>query len=266
MSAPIFSIVTPALNARAFLPRHLASIRMQGMADGQVEHWVIDGGSRDGTVEYLEGQADVRFISERDRGLSDAVNKGLARARGEWIIWLNADDELAPGALQSFMEQARRNPEARIFCGQQKVFGYDGTLEELTAPWDYALTELLEGRTAIIQASTFVHRSVYERVGGMSDSFRYAMDYEWLVRAMHHFACIPIPVLLTHYHRRRGSIMDAGIAGQHREFLRVRRMYGRPRLSRAEARFRLYLATEPLRRLPWLRGAVRRMKTVAGLR
>ena len=154
MSRPFFSIVTPALNARAFLPRNRASVCAQGMAPGEVEHWVIDGGSKDGTVEWLQTQADVKFISEKDRGLSDAVNKGIQRATGEWILWLNADDELAPGAMAKFKEAVARFPDARMFCGAEEMRGYDGTVEEVLEPWDYNLKELLGTRIAINQAAT----------------------------------------------------------------------------------------------------------------
>jgi glycosyltransferase involved in cell wall biosynthesis len=126
MSQPLFSIVTPALNCARYLPRNLASVRSQGLPAGEIEHWVIDGGSKDGTVEFLEKQPDLKFISEKDRGLSDAVNKGLARATGEWIIWLNADDELAPGALKAFKEALKQNPDIRLFCGSQKVLVMTG--------------------------------------------------------------------------------------------------------------------------------------------
>lgn len=262
--SPLFTIVTPALNCAGFLPRNIASVRAQQLPSGHIEHWVIDGGSSDGTAALLQQCPEIKFISEKDRGLSDAVNKGIQRATGEWILWLNADDELAPGALSQFLEARQAFPEVRLFCGAQKVFGYDGTLEVVTPGWNYNLKELLGSRTAVVQASTFVHRSVYEKVGLLDESFRAAMDYEWIVRARHAFVCQPLPILLTHYHRRPGSIMDQGIARQHREFQRVRRRYGQSRFAAAEFRIWFYLATEPLRRVHWLRRMVRRVKRVFG--
>ncbi|MFM8468577.1 MAG: glycosyltransferase family 2 protein [Limisphaerales bacterium] len=264
MSRPFFSVITPALNARAFLPRNLASVRAQGMAPGEVEHWVIDGGSKDGTVEWLEAQADLKFISEKDRGLSDAVNKGIARATGEWILWLNADDELAPGAMAKFKAATARFPDARVFCGTEELRGYDGTVEEVLPPWDYNLKELLGTRIAINQAATWVHRSVYERVGVLDVGIRYAMDYEWTVRAMKEFRCQPIPDVLAIYHRRPGSLMDAHMAAHYETFLRVRRKLGLGYFDRGEFNIRFYLLTEPLRRQRWLRSLVRRIKGLFG--
>ena len=261
---PVFSIVTPALNCVKYLPRNRASIVAQGLKPNQYEHWVIDGGSTDGTVDWLRMQPGVKWISEKDRGLSHAVNKGIARSTGQWIIWLNADDELAPGALQAFLDVKPAYPGTYLFCGAQKVFGYDGTLEATAEGWDYVPEQLLGLRTAILQASTFVQRSVYDKVGLLDESYRYAMDYEWTVRAAHQFKCQPLPCVLTHYHRRRGSIMDHGIANQHREFLRVRRAWKQGRLTPAEFRLRFYLATEPFRRIRWLRLSIRKIKNLAG--
>lgn len=264
MSRPLFSVVTPALNCREFLPRNVASVRHQGLPPEQIEHWIIDGKSNDGTTEWLKDQPDLKWISEPDRCLSDAVNKGLTRATGQWILWVNADDELAPNALQEFMKATLEHPEIRLFCGRQRVFRYDGSLEAVSDSWDYNLRDLLGTRTAINQASTFVHREVYDRVGLLDESYRYAMDYEWVVRAMHAFRCEPINAILSHYHRRAGSIMDLGIAHQHREFLRVRRRYGLPKFSRPDLVFRWYLLTDPLRRITKFRRLVRRVKRVFG--
>ena len=264
MTRPFFSIITPALNARAFLPRNLASVRAQGLAPGEIEHWVIDGGSKDGTVEWLQAQPELKFISEKDRGLSDAVNKGIQRATGEWILWLNADDELAPGAMATFKAATTRFPDARVFCGAEEMRGYDGTVEEVLQPWDYNLKELLGTRIAINQAATWVHRSVYERVGLLDVSIRYAMDYEWTVRAMREFRCQPIPEVLAVYHRRPGSLMDAHMAAHYETCLRVRRTLGMGYFDRGEFAIRFYLLTEPLRRQRWLRSLVRQVKGFFG--
>jgi glycosyltransferase involved in cell wall biosynthesis len=260
----LFSIVTPSLNCRDFIASNIASIRKQGFGPDELEHWVIDGGSTDGTLDILARETDVKWISEPDKGLSDAVNKGIERAAGEWIIWLNADDFLADGALRIFLEWARRYPEIRVFAGDQTYLRYDGTFEATYPGWDYNLKELLGMRTAINQASTFVHREVYQKVGLLDVSIRDAMDYEWLVRAMHHYQCVPIPQVLTFYRRRRGSIMDANAVKFYKTFLGLRRKYNCPRFSRAEFQIRFYIYTDPLRRIPWLRRSVRRIKGLFG--
>src|SRR3954465_6127677 len=96
---PLLTVVTPCLNAASTLPEALASVP----PGPEVEHVVVDGGSTDGTVEMLSGASGVRFVSEADRGLSDAMNKGVAMASGEYIGWLNADDYYLPGALDTVL-------------------------------------------------------------------------------------------------------------------------------------------------------------------
>src|SRR4051812_15345342 len=103
---PVLTVVTPSLNSAATIKETLASVRDQGLGE-QVEHVVVDGGSTDGTVELLERAEGVRFISEPDRGLSDAMNKGVAMARGDYVGWLNADDFYLPGALAPVLQGLR---------------------------------------------------------------------------------------------------------------------------------------------------------------
>jgi glycosyltransferase involved in cell wall biosynthesis len=260
----LFSIVTPSLNCGSFISNNIASIRKQGFGPDQLEHWVIDGGSTDGTLDILKRETGVKWISEPDKGLSDAVNKGIQRAAGDWIIWLNADDFLADNALATFLKYARSHPDIRIFCGDEGILRYDETVEQTVSGWDYNLKDLLGTETGMNQASTFVHREVYQKVGLLDVSVRYAMDYEWLVRAMHHFRCVPIPQVLTFYRRRPGSIMDAHMAKHFETFLAVRRKYNCPRWSRAEFRIRFYIYTDWLRKIPWSRRFVRRIRGLFG--
>ncbi len=261
---PLFTVITPTLNCVAYLPRNIASVRSQGLMPDEWEHWVIDGGSTDGTQAYLAETPHLHWLSEPDRGLSDAVNKGLARSTGQWIVWLNADDQLCPNALRTIRDYAARFPEIRIFCGDLQILRYDGTPEQIVRGWAYTFEELVARRPGINQPATVVHREVVERVGGLDVNVRYAMDYEWMVRAVREFACLHIPQVLAIYQRRRGSIMDAHMAHHFRTFRAVRRRYGRPRTEYLEWLIWFYLATEPLRRIRPLRRLVRWIKRVLG--
>jgi glycosyltransferase involved in cell wall biosynthesis len=260
----LFSIITPSLNCGEFISRNFESIRNQGFGPEELEHWVIDGGSTDGTLDILKRENGIKWISEPDKGLSDAVNKGIQRAAGDWIIWLNADDLLADGALTTILKHARIHPNARIFSGDETILRYDNSVEQTMRGWDYNLKDLLGTRLEINQASTIVHREVYQKVGLLDVSVRYAMDYEWVVRAMHHFSCVPIPEVLTFYRRRQGSIMDAHMSKHYDTFLAVRRRYNQPRFCRAEFEILFYLYTEPMRRNRWIRHMVRSLKKVCG--
>ena len=257
---PLFSVVTPSLNCAEYLARNIESVNSQGCEAGQLEHWIIDGGSSDGTVEFLRSRNDVQWVSEPDRGLSDAVNKGIQRSSGVWIAWLNADDQLAPGALAAVRDCARTHPDARLLCGDEVILRYDGTQEQIIKGWPYTFEDLLARRPGVNQASTFVHRDVVRRVGVLDVDVRYAMDYEWLVRVTRVFPCVYIPQVLSIYQRRYGSIMDAHMADHFRTLRAVRRQYRRRRTEPLEWMILFYLSTEPLRGIRWLRRTVRRLR------
>lgn len=260
----IFTVITPSFNCKDFIQENFQSVRSQGLGPAELEQWVIDGGSTDGTLDILKQTEGINWVSERDKGLSDAVNKGIQRAKGEWIIWLNADDLLAKDACKIFLEYQKQYPKIRIFAGDLIILRADGSEEQTIKGWDYNLDDLLGEHTGMNQPSTFVHRTVYEKVGFLDVSNRYAMDYEWLVRAMHHYECMPIPRVLSCSRRRKGSITDAHLAEQFKEFLRQRRKYGKPFFSRAEFNHRFFIHTDWLRRIHWVRRGVRGIKKLFG--
>ena len=125
MGLPSFTIVTPCLNGAATLSSTLESVRDQGYG-GEVEHVVVDGGSTDGTLDILASAPDVRYVSEPDRGLSDAVNKGIRMARNDVVGWLNADDVYLPGALGRVGKALAERPDALWATGPCLIIDADG--------------------------------------------------------------------------------------------------------------------------------------------
>lgn len=131
-----FSIVTPSFNQAAYIGESLESVQRQRWTD--VEHWVIDGGSRDGTVEMLRsysGRHDwshLRWISETDRGQSHALNKGFAAASGEIIGWLNSDDRYLPGCFERVARISRKTRKPISFtvtiASSTRTAGYNASV------------------------------------------------------------------------------------------------------------------------------------------
>jgi len=188
VSLPSFTIVTPCLNGAATLEQALESVREQDYA-GEVEHVVVDGGSTDGTLEILDA-ARVRYISEPDRGLSDAVNKGIRMARGDVVGWLNADDVYLPGALARAGKAFAERDETLWVTGPCLIIGADG--EEIRPAvtryknfflrrWSYPL-HLVQNFVSC--PSTFVRRDAFDRVGLLDERFKYSMDYDLWLRAL----------------------------------------------------------------------------------
>jgi GT2 family glycosyltransferase len=231
VAPPSITIVTPCLNAAATLPEALASVRRQGCPD--VEHLVIDGGSTDGTVDLLGATEGVEWISEPDRGLSDAVNKGLARARGDVIGWLNADDVYLPGALERVARALEERPDAPWATGPCVI--EDGEGREIRS-WVSAYKALLLRHYSygllltqnfVACPATFVRRSSLERVGVLDERFRYSMDYDLWLRVGRLGDPVVMREPLAAFRMAEGSLSMSGFERQFAEHAQNAREHGR---------------------------------------
>ena len=119
-----FTIITPNLNGGRFLRDCLSSVASQEGVE--LEHWVMDGGSTDDSEEIARSFPHVRWNQEPDKGMSDAINKGFDRSQGEWVMWLNSDDWLKPGALAKLKAMAERHPEADVIYGDMEFVNERG--------------------------------------------------------------------------------------------------------------------------------------------
>ncbi|HSE96596.1 MAG TPA: glycosyltransferase, partial [Methylomirabilota bacterium] len=177
---PLVSIVTPSYGQARFLGRTIASVLGQSYPD--LEYIVIDGGSTDGSVDLLQQHGDrIRWTSEPDRGQSHALNKGFARARGEILAYLNADDVLAPGAVERAVTYLRDHPACDMVYGRAWFIDErDRLLEPYpTAPFSF---ERLMDDNCVCQPATFWRRRIAERVGGFDESLHIALDYQYWIR------------------------------------------------------------------------------------
>ena len=116
---PKISVITPSFNSGDTLERAILSVRAQAAQYANYEHWVIDGGSTDGTLDILRKYPEVKWVSEPDKGQSDAMNKGFGKATGDVVVYLNADDELAPGAFAAVIPAF--NAGAKVVMGKVRV-------------------------------------------------------------------------------------------------------------------------------------------------
>jgi glycosyltransferase len=178
---PILSLITPTFNRSAMLREALASVTSLG--NMSIEHWVIDGKSTDDTLAWLPNAPGIRYLSEADCGLYDALNKGLDRASGEIIGFLNSDDLLVPSPLPAIIV-AFADPEVQVVTGGVEVVRGTETLRSQQAETDLRLDlkNVLRGAPNI--NARFFRRSFVERVGGFDLAFPIAADREWLLRAV----------------------------------------------------------------------------------
>ncbi len=184
---PSISIVTPSLNQAAFLDEALLSVRHQDYRC--LEHIVMDGGSTDSSTEILKGHSEtpgwehLQWVSEQDRGQSDALNKGFARARGEIIGWLNSDDRYRANCFKAVAKAFQDNPSIDILYGDSTWIDLDGTVFRLRREIEFSHFILLYHRVLYIPTtSTFFRRRVFDEGNSLDESLPYAMDFEFFVR------------------------------------------------------------------------------------
>ncbi|MBL7965268.1 MAG: glycosyltransferase [Flavobacteriales bacterium] len=174
---PRISLVTPSYQQAPYLEECLASVRAQ--APALVEHLVADGGSTDGSREIIARHARqlAWWVSERDKGQSEAINKGLAHATGQVFGWLNSDDALLPGAMERVARAFVEDPDLLVFGG--RILHQDRNGTRLFEPLnDAADVRMLFCDPVINQPATFYRMEAVRAIGGVDPALHYVMDLE----------------------------------------------------------------------------------------
>jgi glycosyltransferase involved in cell wall biosynthesis len=245
---PLVSVITATWNAAETLERTIASVQSQTYP--AVEHVIVDGGSTDGTIDVLKERLRPHdfWISEKDDGISDAFNRGIALARGYYLQIMSADDWLSVDQLACAVDASSRT-------GADFVFGdcicYEGgrPMFRSTGDADYSLS-IASRMPMMNHPSMLVRRSAYERFGLYSLKYRNAMDYEWLARvhcAGGYGTYDPRIVAHVGYEGRSIRLFKLSI----RETRDIAVTYGRnPLVAELEYRFRVLKTTlsQPVKR------------------
>jgi glycosyltransferase involved in cell wall biosynthesis len=245
------SIVTPSFNQGTFIRETIESVlRQEG--DFILDYIIVDGASTDNSVDIIrrygslvdEGNWPVRcrgiryrWVSEEDKGQSDAIIKGFGMAGGEILSWLNSDDTLLPGALSKVVERFLEVPSTGIIYGKVRYIDAEGHAvgEVDTGPTDHARLAVLN---EICQPGGFFRRSDYDAAGGLDPSLHYVMDHDLWIRMTLRGAPIFLPEFLASY-RLHGESKTAAkwhaVAFQRETVGILLRHYARAPLNRVYA-------------------------------
>jgi len=269
VAAPLVSIVTPTLNQGRFIEATIRSIK--GQSYDRFEHIVIDGGSTDATLDILrryEGTYPMRWLSEPDSGMYEAVNKGLRMASGDILAYLNSDDLYFPWTLETVVEALARHREADFVFGDALSLNDETKRQDLYWTFPFSLSHL---RTTgfLAQPAVFWRRSAYTSIGPFDERLRYVADCDYWMRAgaTHQFKKVDEFLAVERDHaatqRARGSAVWDELTEVRSRYVAagerpgpVRRSVLRERVWRRLYSFALVAqATTPewLRRSPWHR-------------
>jgi hypothetical protein len=231
MTRPLVTIITPSYQQAAYLEAALRSVLEQDYP--ALEYLVVDGGSTDGSVEIiqdharryapapgqpLDGQGPrlVWWVSEMDAGQADAINKGLARARGEFVAWLNSDDLYLPGTVSRAAAALQANPAAAFVYGNALSINAAGALLNRREFTGYSLLDLMKFRI-ICQPAVFMRRSYLEQAGRLDASYHFLLDHMLWLRLARLAPAVHLPgepLAADRHHAQAKNVARATEAGQ----------------------------------------------------
>ena len=177
---PLVSIVTPSYNQGRFIERTIESVLSQRYP--KIEYVVIDGGSSDKTLKILESYGNqFDWISEPDRGQTDAINKGMARVHGEIRAYLNSDDILMPNAIEKVVHYFQNNPDCDMIYGNADYIDEEDRVIGRYPTADYSFGRLLQD-CMVCQPAAFWRKRIADKIGPFDENCNYAMDYDYWIR------------------------------------------------------------------------------------
>ena len=245
------SIITPSFNQARFLEQTMRSVLEQDYPN--IEYIVIDGGSSDSSLEIIQKFADrlAYWQSQKDKGQTDAINQGFARATGEILAWLNSDDVLYPGAVSAAVRKLQDHPEVGMVYANCHWINADGKVIGNFPAAQTDLQKLRRGYVHIPQQTAFFRANLWRKVGPLDDSFYFAMDYDLWTRLATHAPLLYVPEPWAAFRLHEGAKSIAADDRCWPEMLRVHYRDGGKKLSLLTLKYTVRKLVQPL--WIWLR-------------
>jgi glycosyltransferase involved in cell wall biosynthesis len=246
---PLVSIVTPSYNQARYLEQTIRSVLEQDYPN--IEYLVADGGSTDGSLDLIRRYADrlAWWVSEKDRGQTDAINKGFARAKGDILAWINSDDTYEPHAVAEAVEFLVSHPEVGLVYGNANYIDENGSPLGHFPAAQTDFRRLRRGYVHIPQQAAFWRADLWREVGPLDPSFYFAMDYDLWVRLAGRTSLQYVPRLWANF---RLHSQGKSVAADDRcwpEMLKVHYRNGGSWFSIIQAKYYIRKAIGPLWRL-----------------
>jgi glycosyltransferase involved in cell wall biosynthesis len=226
---PLFSIITITYNSKAYLEETIRSVLDQDFAD--FEYLLVDGGSTDGTLALIEKYAArdrrIRWLSEPDKGIADAMNKGIRMASGDIVAHLHSDDLYLPDTLARVAAAFQANPTAQWATGRVHFIDASGTIRLTTdfkVPYTY---DRLLRKNLIVHPATFVRRPVFTEAGLFDPHLKYAMDYDLWLRIAGRYEALGIDAVLACFRSHAESLSSRELLKAVEEEYAIRQRYDR---------------------------------------
>lgn len=239
-TTPKLSVITPSYNQAGFIEETIKSVLVQNYPN--LEYIIIDGGSTDGTVDIIERYTEnlSYYISEKDQGQADAINKGFKVATGDIICWINSDDIFEPNAFQNVIK-AFNNNNSNFIYGDGWLFGQGIRLHNKYAKVKPGIVteDILKYCDPLHQPSTFWTRNVLDEVGFLDEDLHYVLDWEFFIRISQKFPLTYIPFPFSGYRIHQDCKTESGNLKRSTEIIKTIQKYA------PEDWVQLYLDLQP---------------------
>jgi len=224
--SPLVSIITPSYNQGGFIEETIESVLSQDYQN--IEYIIIDGGSTDNTIEILKKyEGRVKWVSEKDRGQSDAINKGFRMAKGEIFAWLNSDDVYIKGAVSKAIDFLDKHTDVKMVYANAKFCDESGKIIGEYRPPEIFDYKKLAFYNSICQPSTFFRRDAFFAVGGIDLTLHHLMDHDLWMKMAKRFKVAYLPEFLSIYrlHTESKSISDIHGLKRNKESINIRMIH-----------------------------------------
>lgn len=254
MNYPKISIVTPSFNQGQFIEETILSVLNQNYPN--LEYIIIDGGSTDDTIQIINKYADriSYWISEKDNGQSDALNRGFKRATGDIVCWINSDDILMPGALVTVMEYFSNHKDIDFINGYTLIMDADSKIL-----FNYFILKqkkwyAKKGIYYLSQPSMFWKRTVFDKIGYLKEDFHAKMDHEFLIRIFkNNFKVGQVNKILAGFrvHSNSKTVLQGKIWSS--DEMKLYSLYGREYGGKSNFFYKIIYRSEKIIRLNYLK-------------